>query len=136
MIWKFLTDGNVTRPLKLSANDLYCSCHTGDLFTSLTTFMFVVVVVFKFVADGVWWRSSLFDDFVEFWLIIDDFFLIEFFFLFFVIGVEGAVVGVRGGVLLAVDDVPSTIWVLFIRFNFFHEFNNVSWLVLTIKSSL
>jgi len=35
--------------------------------------------------------------------------LIEFFFLLFVIGVAGAVVGVRGGVLLAVDDVPSTI---------------------------
>ena len=133
MIWKFLTDGNVTRPLKLSANDLYCSCHTGDLFTSLTTFMFVVV--FKFVVV-VWSWSSLFDDFVEFWLTIDDFFLIEFFFLLFVIGVVGAVVGVRGGVLLAVDDVPSTIWVLFIKFNFFHEFNNVSWLVLTIKSSL
>ena len=134
MIWKFLTDGNVTRPLKLSANDLYCSCHTGDLFTSLTTFMFVVV--FKFVVVVVWSWSSLFDDFVEFWLNIDDFFLIEFFFLLFVIGVVGAVVGVRGGVLLAVDDVPSTIWVLFIKFNFFHEFNNVSWLVLTIKSSL
>lgn len=134
MIWKFLTDGNVTRPLKLSANDLYCSCHTGDLFTSLTTFIFVVV--FKFVVVVVWSWSSLFDDFVEFWLIIDDFFLIEFFFLFFVIGVEGPVVGVRGGVLLAVDGVPSTIWVLFIKFNFFHEFNSVSWLVLTIKSSL
>ena len=49
-------------------------------------------------------------------------------------GVGG--VGVRGGVLLAVDGVPSTIWVLFIKFNFFHEFNSVSWLVLTIKSSL